>query len=179
MLKWLQAWDAHMPRRRWWRKASPGHVYCCWCLLKETPGGNFRCTQKKEHDQGGVTSHTVNARSSLHQGVSGLQSRLQSCHESNPTHPHMDSSLITLYQDSIFQPNLNPLHHITLLLGKSFVYSSTRHSPMMNRFTFLNPPDKMNSSLFYTTVSYSPFHSQTCLRLNWVPFCLPHLTVST
>ena len=44
---------------------------------------------------------------------------------------------------------------------------------------FMNPPDKMNSSFFYTTVSYSPFHSQTCLRLNCVPFRLPHQTVSS
>ncbi|KAM7238008.1 hypothetical protein CapIbe_010966 [Capra ibex] len=28
MLKWLQAW-MHICHWRWWRKASPGHVYCC------------------------------------------------------------------------------------------------------------------------------------------------------
>lgn len=52
--------DAHMPLEM----VEEGFTWTCLLLLSfegKSPGGNFRCTQKKEHDQGGVTSHTVNA----------------------------------------------------------------------------------------------------------------------
>lgn len=113
MLKWLQAWMLHICHRD-----AGGRLHLDMFIAAEfwrkVPRRQFlRCTQKKEHDQGGVTSHTVNALGRVSIRVS-LAFRVGFSVLPWINQPILTwIPLTTSYQDSIFQPNLNP--SITLL----------------------------------------------------------------
>lgn len=122
------------------------------------------------------------SHSALHQGFPAPQTGLHSFSIFYlPPIPHIDSSLTILYQDSVFQPNLNTPHHIASLLGKLFIPSLSAEALLTVHLfeAFLNPPGKINGTFFHAVLSYNTCPSHTYIRHSYVLVHLPHQTISS